>query len=256
MDLPLFVRVLGRHRNVVAAGVCLAVLLAVLSYGRPGFEDWRPVLKYREQEQWQSQARVLVTLPGFSSGRSLLRPSSVASGAKANAIESAEARLSGLAVLYAGLATGDEVKKIVRRGGPIRGKVVTAAATATGGTATLPIVEITSNAPSANGSRELVNRYADALRIFIEREQKAFGVPPRERVALRPLNRGGRTELVVPRGKTLPVIVFLTIVSATIGLAFVRENLKRGTPSLVDVEAPVIEIDQQSEPHATRHSRW
>lgn len=233
MDLPLFLKVLGRHRALVAVGVGLAVLLAALSYVRPGLDGMKPVLSYREAETWQSQARLLVTLPGFSAGSTLVR-----GDARADAILRAEGRLSGLALLYAGLATSDEVTSIVRRSGRIKGRIVAAAATADGGTATLPIVNIIAVAPSGPSSRSLANRYANALRQYVAGQQVANDVPAKQRVALEVLNVGGRTELVGKRGTTLPLIVFLTILSATIGIAFVRENLRGSARESAEAGSP------------------
>jgi hypothetical protein len=227
VDLQLFVGVIRRHRAIVIVGVVLAVLLAFFSYVRiAGLEDWKPTLQYREDEQWQSQNRVLLTLPGFSSGSTLLH-----SGASAEAIQRAEDRLASQTVLFAGLVTGDPVTAIVKRSGPIHGRVVAQAAQAAGGTATLPIVAITAVAPSAAGANDLANRYAEALSEYVESGQSTGDVSLRQRVSLQTLNRADRAELAAPRSRTLPVIVLLAVLSATIGLAFVLENVRNRPPT-------------------------
>lgn len=227
MDVRLFFVVLRRHQRVVLAGATLAVLLALLSYVRPGWDGVHPTLGYREAETWQSQARVLVTVPGFPSGRSLVTARGAKQAGKADAIQRAEARLSALTLLYAGLVTGDEVRQIVRKHGPIRGRVVAAAETVTGGTAVLPIIDITALASSPKRSRALADRFANGLGTYVQRQQRAYGVPEPDRVTLATLNRASRTTLVDPRGTTLPIIVLLTVLSATVGLALVRENLSQ-----------------------------
>ena len=227
MDIQLFVGVIRSHRAIVVIGITVGVLLALFSYVRiTGFEGWKPTLQYREDERWQSQNRVLVTLPVFSSGSTLLH-----SGASAEAIQRAEDRLSGLALRYAAFVTSDPVTAIVERSGPIHGRVVAQAAQATGGTATLPIVDITAVAPSAVGSSDLANRYADALSTYVESEQSTNEVPPKQRVSLQILNRAEHAELAAPRSRTLPVIVLLAVLSATIGLAFVLENITNRPPT-------------------------
>lgn len=227
MDLQLFVGVIRRHRAIVIVGVILAVLLAFFSYVRiTGFEGWKPSVEYREDEQWQSQNRVLLTLPGFSSGSTLLH-----TGPSAEAIQRAEERLASQTVLFAGLVTGDPVTAIVERSGPIHGRVVAQAAQAAGGTATLPIVDITAVAPSAAGANDLANRYAEALSEYVEIGQATADVSPRQRVSLQTLNRANRAELAAPRSRTLPVIVLLAVLSATIGLAFVLENIRNRPPT-------------------------
>ena len=238
MDLPLYFRTLRRHWIVVTLGICLALALAIASYIRPSYEDGKLVWKYRTVETWQSEARVLLSVPGFPVGSASLSP-----GRRANAIEQAGAQLPSLAVLYAGIATGDDVRAIVQRAGPIRGKAVAAAATAAGGTATLPIVEVTALAPSAAGSRGLADRFAYGLMEYIQDQQSDR--PAQEQVALSLLSRGGQTELVRPRSRTLPVIVFLAILSATVGVAFALENMKTRRAPSIEVEPP-----SQREGHA------
>ena len=250
MDLRLFLGVLGRHRVAVAIGVALALLLSLLSYVRPAWDGVTPTIAYREQETWQSQARVLVTLPGFSPGESLLG-TSVKAERQAGAIQRAESRLSALALLYASLATGDDVRRIVREDGPIVGRVVAAAETVSGGSAVLPIVDITALAPTSQESQELADRYVRALGVYVARQQKAFRVPATDRVALQSLNRGGRTELVEPRGTTLPIIVFLTVLTATVGIAFVLENLGSRRAPLVELDRS--EPDLEPPARAMRH---
>jgi len=227
MDLQIFVGVIRRHRAVVIVGVALAVLLAVFSYVRvAGFDGWRPTLSYREDQKWQSETRVLVTSPGFSSGSTLLH-----AGASAEAIQRAEDRLASLALLYADYVTSDDVTAIVRRQGPITGKIVAQAAQATGGTATLPIVDIVSVAPSARTATDLANRYASALSWYVQSQQLRNSLPPDQRVSLETLNRAAQAQLAAPRSRTLPVIVLLAVLSATIGLAFVLENLRNRPPT-------------------------
>lgn len=226
MDLPRYREVLQRHRHVVTFGLALAVVLATLSYARPAWEDWRPVLKYREQEAWTSQARVLLAVPGLPGTK----------GWRPDAVESAEARLPSLAVLYAGLTTGDDIRNLVKRTGAPAGKAVAAAATAAGGTATLPIVEITTISPTASGSRRLANRYANALMTYVRRQQAAAEVAPQRRVAVQLLNRAGETELIDPRSRTLPIVVFLALISATVGVAFALENWQSRRPPTLTLE--------------------
>lgn len=239
MDLQVFMGVIRRHRLIIIVGVFVAILLAFFSYVRiTGLDGWKPTLTYREDEKWQSEARVHVTLPGFSSGSSLLH-----SGASAEAIQRAEDRLAGLALLYADYVTSDPVTSIVRRSGEINGKVVAQAAQATGGTATLPIVDIIAVTPSPSSATDLANRYASALSSYVESESLKYDVPPGQRVSLEVLNRAERADLAAPRSRTLPIIVLLTVLSATIGLAFVVENIRNRPPTAgtgVDQKSAVV----------------
>jgi capsular polysaccharide biosynthesis protein len=103
----------------------------------------------------------------------------------------------------------------------------------------LPIVQITALSYSAPASRALGNRAAAALAQYVDAQQKANGVPPAERIQLRVLNRAAQTSLVTPRSKTLPIGIFVVVLFATIGLAFVLENLRPRPNRPVLTEAEV-----------------
>jgi hypothetical protein len=72
-------------------------------------------------------------------------------------------------------------------------------------------------------------------------QQEGSGVPKPERIQLRVLNRAGALDLVQPRSKTLPVVVFLAVMFATIALAFVLEN---ANPSVRPLPKP-LDLEQQ-----------
>jgi hypothetical protein len=127
--------------------------------------------------------------------------------------------------------TSDTVTSIAESYGDVGGKVVAAAAIVPGGTAVLPIVDLTAVARTPVDARNLANQYAAALAEYVEREQIVNEVPARQRVAVESLNRASPAELAVPRSRTLPVIVLLAVLSATFGLAFALENLRSGPPT-------------------------
>jgi capsular polysaccharide biosynthesis protein len=239
MDLGHLFRVLKRFRAVVAVGICLTLFLAFLSYVSVGPHG----VQYRQAEKWESHSRLWVTIPGFSAGKSLAAPQRGSSG-NSQTVQDAEGRLQSLAVLYAGLATGDPVLNLVRAAGPIKGTIVAVPATVpllNGGGASLPIVDIGVTASSQSGSQKLANEVSSALMTYVRDEQNANKVRPDNRVDLSVLNVAKQSKLVAGRSKTLPIIVFLTGLMATIALVSVLENLR---PRVQVVSTPDLLYEQ------------
>jgi hypothetical protein len=181
-----------------------------------GVEDGTPVLSYRTKQVWAATTRVLVSVDPKAKLTSDER-------------DLAETRLPGLATLYASFVTGDDVQSILAQGGPLRG--VISATTIPGGpgnSQVLPIIAITAEAHRLRDALRLADRSASALSTWVDRQQRASD--PDAHVQLSVLNRAGSTPdllgLVRPRSKTLPIVVFLVVMFATIGLAFVLENLR------------------------------
>ena len=101
----------------LVAGLILAGLLAVFTYGHPGWSG-RPTLTPRAAESWRVQSILFLTQEGFPWGRAV--PSFSASNPKTGAPAVAtgdSVRFAGLAVLYAELATSDAVKSPSREAG-------------------------------------------------------------------------------------------------------------------------------------------
>jgi hypothetical protein len=255
VDLPLYLRVIWRFRLLVALGTCIALMLAVLTVVRVSTAS--PHLAFRQSRQYSSESKVFVTQQGFPWGYA--SPPTVSTTPQDDAV--AEAKLLGtkqfadptrfpsLAVLYAYLATSDPVKRIMLRSGPIDGAIVAApvVVTQSGYGTTLPLVAIaaTSNTPSR--ARALVIRATNAFRQFLETQQSENLIPAQNRVLLTVLARGDAPRLVKGRSKTLPLVVFITILTAVVGLAFLLENMRpRVRPVSADEVARLPKPEQQS----------
>jgi hypothetical protein len=217
VDLPLFLRVLSRFRLLVAIGFLLATTLALLSYVKIDFDNGLK-LSYRGSELWESNARVLVTPPGFKWGAT--NP-----GVEAGEVEG---RLPTLTALYSSFVTSDQVRAIMlREGGPIRGVIYASPLPANpNGDGTLPVVNITADGFTKLDSIKIANRAAAALRTYVMDEQEAAGIAFRQRIELKPMNTGFSPRLLEPRSKTMPIVIFLAVMFATMSLAFVLENLR------------------------------
>jgi hypothetical protein len=225
VDIALYLRVLWRFRILVLAGLVLALCLAFLSYAKPTQHG----LAYRQHEQWQSQAVILVTQARFPEGRSTQEylPADPAKGLPAVPVGDT-ARLASLAVLYSEFANSDRVRQLVRDQGPVDGSIVASAyvpATAPQGTL-LPLISIAATSDSPKHAVALAGRGSEAFIEFIRDQQAAAEIPKEQRVLLQVLTRPEEATLLAGRKKTVPIIVFLTVMIAAVGLAFILENLR------------------------------
>ena len=215
MDLQLWGRVLWRYRILVAAGLAVAIVLALLSFTKVRLDDGVPTLTYREPESWVSYSTVFVTQKGFPWGK-------LSTGGTSGVDP---ARLASLAVIYSELALSDGVRKTMLRGGPIEGTIEAAPVTAARDDV-LPLVRIAAIAPSAGKARSLAAREIAALRTYISGRQRANTISAGNRVVLEVVSSPSAGTLYAARGKTRPIVVFLTVLTTFCVLAFVLENLR------------------------------
>jgi hypothetical protein len=223
MDLALFGRVIWRFKYVAIGGLLLASALAFLSFVRvdPSGSNH---LSYREKQQWASYATLLVTQKGFTEGT--IDPTDSQDGSpNAGTIDSA--RSSALALIYSKLILGDPVRKMMLQQGPINGTIDAAPVTATSdSTDALPMISIAAISDTPKDSTALVGLAMNSFLTYFKDQQATNAIPDANRVELEVLNQPGRETLLKDRSKTLPIVVFLTVVLATIALCFVLDNLR------------------------------
>ena len=229
-------RVLWRFRLLVGAGFLAAVLLTMLAVVRVSPSS--PHIAYRQSQEFSSQAVLFVTQQGFPWGYAapkIVSPyvtpqdEAAAEAKRLGTKEFADPnRFPSLAVLYAYLAMSDPVKRIMRESGPVKGDIVAqpVVVTQSGYGTTLPLVAIAATGTTPERARKLVVRATDAFRTFLERQQAMNRIPAQNRVLVTVLTRAEKPVLVKGRSKTLPLVVFVTVITAVIGLAFLLENLK------------------------------
>ena len=210
-----------RFRVLVTAGLALALALSFLSLVRVDFGAGLK-LTYRENEQWESLSTLFVSTPDFRWG-------SVSSGGSAKdpeAAQAAQGRVLALTALYMQAATTDNVLALMERDGPIIGAVQTFPVTASpdGNGDMLPMITFSAIAPTPAASQHLARRHIRAFLEFLRRDQS--GTPANERVSVEVVRQPRAPLLLQPRKKTRPIIVFLTVAIATIGLAFILENMR------------------------------
>jgi hypothetical protein len=225
VDLALALRVLFRHRHVVAIGLVLAAFLALLSYYKVSL-DGTPQLTPRKAEIWQSDATVFLTQGGFPAGRrdQFTTP----------------AAYSSLAALYARLAQSDQVQALANAKGPLPGlfQAIPAADPLSRDSA-LPMVTLLGKSTTPERAFETVTRGTAAFLAHIRGQQQAARIPVGKRIQLSVVNAPSSPVLIQPRKKTLPIVVFLAVAMAAFALAFILENFRRVHP----VEAVEPELD-------------
>jgi hypothetical protein len=210
MDLALYGRVLRRFWWLVLGGLLLGIALSIFSVAHVS----RDGLTYRSQEVWKSTSTVLLT----QNGKTFAQPGTY----------------SPLTDLYAQLANSDAVRKGMLRAGANKTWTLTATPVtpASNPTAVLPVLSLTGEAPTPAEAVKATVLGRKAFVDYVSRQKGAAGIDV--------LQNATRPTLAVPRSKTLPIIVFLAMLSATFALAFVLENLRpaRAKVSTLKVKRP------------------
>ena len=252
MDTRLYLSILWRFKPLVAAGLLLAIPLAVLSFAKVSFAGGSPSLKYRQAQTWQSEAVLFVTQRGFPWGTTTpqYQPANPTEGLPA--VPTADAnRLSSLAVLYAQLATTHQVQRLMRHL-PAKAtdvSVTTIPAPPYSNPAILPLISVKGLGTSSSRAAALAADQARAIIAYVGRNQQAAGTPTAKRVLVQevqfPLPK--LATVVGKRGKTLPIIVFLAVMIATLGLVFVLENMRPDDGAVRAIETPPESEEEDSE---------
>jgi hypothetical protein len=242
MDLRLFGSVVWRHKVTVGVGFALACVLAFLSVASITSRG----IVYRQPQEWAARQLLLVGQKGFAAG-------SVAPVAQnANNAGYDPNRFNNLAILYARLVTSDPVRSLILQQGSISpGQAVQAAPVIQAGSNTpLPMISVTGIGTTPADSVDMARRASNALVSYIGQQQRINRVSQANRVRvtvleqaslLSPLHDDPTTpQLIKGRSKTRPIVLFLVIMLGAIGLAFLRENLKR---------APLEEEDRGTAPY-------
>jgi hypothetical protein len=222
VDVALFSRVLWRFKAIVLIGLSLAFALAFLSYVKVDFGNGFK-LTYRENAQWESLSTLFVTDPRFTLGAT-----NDGGATDPDVAAAAMQRMLNLTALYMQLATSDQVLRDMARGGPIDGAVQTFPITSTGDGRGDPLPMMTFSAISVTPERahRLAGRHIEAFLGYLRRDQNRRRVAQADRVQVEVVRQPQAPTLLVPRKKTRPIIVFLTVAIATFGLAFVLENIR------------------------------
>ena len=227
-----------RFWPLVATGVILASSLAILSLVRVTSHG----LIYRKPLVWQSQALILLTQPGSPEFRGILVPPTGSS------VPPQPVNLSGFTDLYSQFANGDDVRRLMRdEGAPVTWSITAAPVVPTIQGATLPVIALAGRANSANGAVSAVEYGRRALVEYVKRQQQAAKIPTDQRIELQTVQGATSPVVVEPRKKTLAVVVFLAVLVAGLGLAFILENLRPRVRAVAPA-APLLDHGDSVEP--------
>jgi hypothetical protein len=240
MDLAQHAAVLWRFRAVVAAGLVLGTLLAILAAYQ------LPSMTPRGSETWSSASSLLVTQAGFPEGRSTLPGSETTAdgttGPGSGGGESLEFadpnRLSALASLYAQLATGDRVRKQL----PERPKASQIQAIAVEGNAStqLPVIKLTTTAASAEGARALNIHTVAALKNVLTTEQSRNDIPPGQRIQVDQITAPAASVLTAGRSHTASILALLLCLLGSIAVAHLLAALRDGREEVQALDGVVV----------------
>jgi hypothetical protein len=236
MDLLLYARVLARFKILLLIGLVLAVAMALMSTVRVTTHG----LRYRQSPTYLSYARIFVTQKGFPWGRlGVASPATGLGSESASAAAAAAAaatdqfadpsRLTSVATIYSSLVDTDAVRAIMLKKGPLRGTVQAAPVLDSQNNQPLPLISIAAYSDTPSHAVNLARRQTDALIQYVEEQQVTNRIPAYDRVSLTVVKEPGiGKDPVLARGrsKTLPIVVFLTVMVAFVGLAFILENVR------------------------------
>jgi hypothetical protein len=223
VDLSLFLRVIWSRKWLMFGGLALAMVLAFLSFVRVDLKGGNH-LTYRQQQQWASYTTLFVTQHGFPWG-TLGTTTDAGQPDPSHATD--PTRFISLALIYSQLIPTDAVRRIMLQDGPIHGSLEAAALTDPSNTNdALPLISIAGISNTAGSATRLAARATSAFLTYLSRQQSAAGTAPADRVVVQVINRPGHAKLLQDRSTTLPIVVFFTMVLATIAMCFILENLR------------------------------
>lgn len=227
MDVLLLGRVLWRFKFVVLGGFVLAVVLSVLTVAKIDTARGAPFLVQRTAPLYSSSATLLITQSGFPWG-SAVQPYTTSPG-EGPIANGDLTRLTSLANLYVQMANSDIIRRLVARKAPSTLALLASqnySVSPSFYSTPLPIVTLA--ATSRTGALAVADAQAsaDVLKTYLKQQQNAAGIDPSKRVVVQELQAPKKAVVVNTTKKTLPAVVFLTIMLAVLGLVFVLENMR------------------------------
>jgi hypothetical protein len=213
MDVSTHLRTLWRYRVLLAVGLVVAAAVATLSFVRVGADG----VSYRQAEQWQSSARLLATKRGYP-------------------FNPRQFDTTPFAILVSQYVTSDAVTEMLSRSGPIDGTVFANAEQLEDDY--LPFISVSAVSATPGAAVNLAQRATEALREYVDERQEGMGIRENNRIVLESINEPGGAALVQGRKKTRPVMIFLALLSLTVGLAYVLENIRASRQKSLSVTEP------------------
>lgn len=204
-------------------------------------------ISYRHSELWSTTTRLLVTQRGAPEVRLYGQPQGQTASPGDQAAKLGlpivdPARFNTLAILYAEFATSDPVRRLMLQDGPIHGQITATAVRDDASGVLLPLIDLVAISSSPREAIVLARRSASALDLYVAGLQTANSVPTSDRVVVRTIDEPRAPQVYQPRSKTMAIVVFLAVMLATFGLAFLLENLRPRVRAVAD--APEQEFER------------
>jgi hypothetical protein len=210
-------------------------------------------ITYRTPEIWTASAKLLITQKGLPWGRLSLpttSPESTTPTTQSGQVFADPTRLASLAPFYAQLANSAAMQSALPPGAVKASPVVD---NSTPYASVLPILQFTAISTNPTAAEFLAHKAANLFRGYVTSQQSDASIPDVQRVRLQPLNDTLPPQLLQPRKKSLAIVAFVTIMIATLGLAFVLENIR--PRSSVGLEVASDEPDASADRRATLGQR-
>jgi len=230
MDLRLYFRVISRFKFLVLAGLILACVLTFFSVYRVSFAHGLGI-SHRQGQTFVSEERLFLNTQGgvpYRTTTAKVDPKTGQIYYPANLVP--PSNLGSTAVLYSQIVNSDIVQRLVGR---LPGTYFAYAVTSGQQQLPQPFLAIDGFASSPNNAVRIANRVSDSFVNYVNENQRVNHVPPAQRVILQVTTKATSATVKSGRHYTLPIIVFLVTLIATLGLAFILENL-RPAPSAAE----------------------
>jgi len=229
MDLRMYFRVISRFRYLVFAGLTLACVLTFFSVFHVSFAHGMKI-SYRQSQTFVSEEQLYLNTQGgvpFRTSTATTDPKTGAVIYPPNLVPPSS--LGSTAILYAQLANSDLLKRLVPNlpgiflAYPVS-IIVNSSSTS------LPFVAFDGYSTSPEKAVVVANRVSQAFISYVTQIQQAQKVPLSRRVLLDVSTKATTAKISKGRHYTAPIIVFLVVLIATLGLAFILENLRPARP--------------------------
>jgi hypothetical protein len=239
MNLARHAAVLWRFRAVTAAGLLLGIVLAILA----SYQVTTHGLVARGVSTYGSTSQLMITQEGCPECRTIL-PTGPQPGTPETSTDTAEnpdklafadpVRYLALADLYTKLLVSDEVRaRMPER--PVQGQISASPVPAVSGAPILPIIELTTMAPTAEGATKLNVHAAEALRAQLRDEARKNDVAPDQVVQVKALNAPSPGAVVSGPSHTASVLALMLCLIGTIAVTHLLASLRpKHEPELDD----------------------
>lgn len=226
MNLARHAAAVWRFRGVAASGLALGIVLAVMASYQVGWKSG-PSFTPRGAEVWTSVSQIQVTQRGFPEGRTTL-PTEDSGGTPPSTPKKVQfgdpGRLAYLADYYSKYLTSEVVLGRVP-GKPSASQITASPFLAAAGGQGLPIIQLTANADSEVGAKQLNLGVFESLRAFMEQEQSTNAISTGNRVEVR-LFVPPDVTLSSGRSKVMSVLVLVLCLVGTLALVHLLEALR------------------------------